>query len=117
MHRMVAVWADCMSDINHISYPFRWGPTGNAAELEQDTLDEITNCVEVVVRTSVGDLVDQPDMGITDPLFKRIPNVVQLSSQINQWEPRADIQLDTFFDTVDTLIRYITLQIATRSTL
>lgn len=106
-----------MTSIGHIGYPFRWGVTGNAAELEQDTLDEIVNCCEVITRTTIGELIDQPDFGITDPLFKKLPNLPGLSAQINNWEPRADVQITTMVDTADDLVREVALQIATRSTL
>lgn len=103
-----------MTDVPHIAYPFRWGPHGNAVELEQDTLDEITNCVEVVVRTDIGALPDLPEMGITDPTFKRITNVNQLSREINTWEPRANVQITTHIDSIDQLVEVVQLQVSTR---
>lgn len=103
-----------MTDVPHITYPFHWGPHGNAAVVEQDTLDEIINCVEVVVRTDIGALPDLPAMGITDPTFKRITNMNQLSREINEWEPRAAIQLTTHIDDVDQLVEVVQLEISTR---
>jgi hypothetical protein len=33
--------------IPHLALPFRWGQVGGAVQLEQDTDEEITNCVEL----------------------------------------------------------------------
>lgn len=103
-----------MTDIGHIAYPFRWGPHGNAVELEQDTLDDIVNCVEVIVRTDIGALEDLPEMGIDDPTFQHTTNVLQLSAQINLWEPRANVQINAKVDSVDQLVEVVTLDVATR---
>lgn len=96
----------------HLPYPFRWGSHGNAVEIDQDTDDEIINCVEVIVITPVGSLVDQGDFGAVDFIFQKNPSVITLTAQINKWEPRANVEITTQLDSVDSLMRLVEIQVA-----
>lgn len=89
-----------MTDIPHLSFPFQWSNNGHARELEQDTDDQIMNCVDLICSVNIGSLVDQTDFGITDPTFTISPDPVLLQHQIEQWEPRAKVGV-TFFNTGD----------------
>lgn len=106
-----------MTDPTHIAYPFRWGAHGNAVELEQDTIEEISNCCEVIIRTDIGVLQDLPEFGIDDPTFTRRVDSNLLGRQINLWEPRAQVQITSKADTIDQLVETVTLQVSTRGQL
>lgn len=82
------------TQIKHISFPFRWGADGHAAELEQDTEDEIVNCIDLIASVSVGSLQDQPDFGITDPTFVVRPDAILIKHEIETWETRATVTID-----------------------
>lgn len=77
------------SSIPHLAFPYSVDRTGHGVELEQDTDDEIVNCVLLISTVSIGGLPDQPDFGITDPTFLLRPPLDVLAAQIHQWEDRA----------------------------
>jgi hypothetical protein len=81
-----ALEAPCMA------WPFRMGGP-DASEIpfvEQDTPEEIAQCVAMVFSVAEGDLVDEPTLGLPDPTF-RIGGVSEatLTSVAQRWEPRA----------------------------
>jgi len=54
--------------IPHLAFPFRL--TGRGANvLEQDTLEEIAQGVQVLVTTRLGERQELPDYGTPDPVF------------------------------------------------
>lgn len=76
----------------HLAFPLDLS-AGSAAVTEQDSLDEIVDCVEVILLTPRGTRDDQPDFGLADPTFRM--NGVDLSEiegTVSQWEPRADVE-------------------------
>lgn len=100
-----------MADVPHLAFPFRWGPNGHAVELEQDSEEEIVNCVQLILACDVESLIDQPDFGITDPTFTLNPNILLLQHQIESWEPRATLDLSNDLDTSDFTIQDIHIQV------
>lgn len=72
-------------------WPFQLNPQQTAIKfVEQDTPQEIAQCVAFVLTTQPGELVTAPQMGLPDPTFKE--NGVsedELEEVIHQWEPRA----------------------------
>jgi phage baseplate assembly protein W len=62
----------------------------SAKYVEQDSTDEIAQCVDAVIRTKRGELVDEPEFGRPDLVFSEGDvDTVALSLLINEWEPRA----------------------------
>lgn len=57
---------------------------------EQDSDDEIMDCVEVLFSTEVGERQEIPDYGIPDMTFRQggIDENV-LTAALSEWEPRA----------------------------
>jgi len=99
----------------HLALPFRF-VNGAAATVEQDTPDEIAQCVEVLLRTVTGQRIEVPGFGIADPLFtqessRSTPNVL---AQIKTWEPRARSAVSDRVESRDELVRNIkvTLEVA-----
>jgi hypothetical protein len=75
-----------------MAWPFRMGGF-NASEIpfvEQDSAEEIAQCVAMVFSVDEGDLVDEPTLGLPDPTF-RTGGVSEapLTSVAQRWEPRA----------------------------
>lgn len=76
----------------HLAFPFDLS-AGSAAVTEQDSLDEIVDCVEVILRTPRGQRVDQPDFGLADPTFRMNGmDASEIEGSVAQWEPRADVE-------------------------
>ena len=83
-----------MPDIPHFGQPFRYS-AGKPVVTEQDTLEEIRDCIRASLRTVVGFRDEAPDFGITDPTFELIPLDTQsILDEIFVSEPRADQLLD-----------------------
>ena len=86
-----------MTDLPHFSQPFRFQRDAlgamSAAVTEQDTPDEIADCVEVTIRTAQGDRATLPEFGRPDTLefaLDRELAQAQLEQALNDAEPRAD---------------------------
>ena len=55
--------------IPHLRIPFRITSSGAADVVEQDSIDDVAQCVEVLLRTRPGDRPEVPEYGIDEPLF------------------------------------------------
>lgn len=77
--------------IPHFDLPFRF--YGNStAVVEQDSNEDIANCVEAILRTPSGTRDDVEQFGTDDLTFSNRPvNIDLLTSQILSQEPRAEI--------------------------
>ncbi len=74
--------------IQHFSLPFRI-VAGTAATSEQDTLEEIRDCVEAILRTPKGSRVELPAFGIPDTTFSAAADAALIEQAVAEWEPRA----------------------------
>lgn len=75
----------------HLAFPLEFR-NDRVVVTEQDSQDEIVDCVEALLSIPLGSLVHQPDLGLADPTFRQ--NGVDLSEiegTVAQWEPRADV--------------------------
>lgn len=73
-----------------LSLPLRLDGTGFAA-VEQDSVDEVEQCVEAILRTPIGDHIDDPELGVPDVAFRSEGIAEDLLDAIAEWEPRATI--------------------------
>lgn len=79
-----------MADITnpHFRVPFFVGKS--VAAVEQDSDEEVRQCVEAVVRTEVGTRIERPEFGIFDPTFQEFPGGVdEIAAAVEEWEPRV----------------------------
>lgn len=75
----------------HIAAPFSFNGTSFAV-VEQDSKEEIRQCVLACLSTFKGSRMDQPDFGIPRHLFERTrrnPNVDDYLRAIEECEPRV----------------------------
>ena len=79
--------------IPHLALPFDFGSDGTANVIQQDSLDEVTQCVVVLLSTNVGSRTEMPTYGIADPAFTTVINTAAISQAIATWEPRAQVQV------------------------
>lgn len=83
-----------MSQPLQMSYPLRF-VNGLPVMVEQDSAQEIAECVEVILRYPAGSCVDLPEFGIPDPTFAQ--NGLDLDvvrDVVEEWEPRAEAVLE-----------------------
>src|SRR5687767_8720500 len=102
----------------HFAFPFRLKASGRSvAVVEQDSEEDITNCVEVLLRTERGSRIEVPDYGIDDPTFHQVsPNdkLTELQAAIVEWEPRAETTLESELSSWDSLKEFIRITVQGR---
>lgn len=77
-----------------MQWPFRMGGF-NSSEIsyvEQDTPEEIEQCVALLLTTRPGDFPDEPTIGLPDPAFRQGGiSEADIQAVVRRWEPRAEI--------------------------
>jgi phage baseplate assembly protein W len=83
-------------DIPHFKYPFQFGPPGQRVQYtEQDSDDELLDCIEVLLSTVQGERIEIPEYGIADQTFRQGGvDTGHILSQIRRYEDRADVNLE-----------------------
>lgn len=102
----------------HFDVPFRlWNDGGLTVPrvVEQDSTDDVVNCVEAAIRTQRGQRLDEPTFGIVEPTFQSLPlNTMDLIGQISTHEERASIVMTETPDRLDTLVDTLTTRVGLR---
>jgi hypothetical protein len=95
--------------IPHFAIPFRINGVRGAVVTEQDSEQEILDCVEVIIRYQHGDRPEKPDFGIPDLTFSEpSPNTNLIKQYVDLWEPRIDMDIgEAVLNQIDPLIQYI----------
>lgn len=85
---------DSAVDTPHFQVPFNFTADG-AAVVEQDSDDDIVQCVSAVCRTPRGMRLESPDFGIDELVLREQgPDKDKLERAIVYWEPRARVSID-----------------------
>jgi hypothetical protein len=107
-----------MSDpvvVPHFDFPFRLATSGHPAVVEQDTIEDISNCVAAVLLTRVGEREVSPDFGSDDFTFQKQPlDVADAAERILLQEPRANVIFEQHPDQFDQLIARVSVRVSTR---
>lgn len=82
-----------MAEVPHLAFPLRMNPDGTLADVEQDTIDDVRQCVHVLLRTEVGSRPLAPDVGIEDPTFTEGLDPVQVATRLEEMEDRAQVTI------------------------
>src|SRR5215831_3748801 len=99
-------------DSPHFDLPFRLLSTG-AAVAEQDTYDDVANCVECIVRTPYGFRDDAPEFGFPSVELLQQPVITsEIREVVDVQEPRAVIVITERPDFYDQLIDRITVEVS-----
>jgi hypothetical protein len=103
-----------MADVPHFDFPLRLFGS-NMATTEQDSIDDIANCVEVICLTPHGWFPELPDFGLTDPTFNLQPlDPHDIVEEISEQEPRAEVLVETAPDKLDNLIARVQVEVQRR---
>lgn len=99
--------------IPHLDIPLRY-VASKPVTVEQDSIEDIINCVEAILRTFRGQRLEAPSFGIEDPSFYNQPIDLQtiLSAVLDQ-EPRAAVLIEQHPDTFDALIDDVLVKVST----
>ena len=104
-----------MTDLPHFSLPFRFATPG-AIVTEQDSLDEIADCVYAILVCPTGFRVESPLFGVVDQTFAMpAPDLDMIRNAIETWEPRASALLAEHPDALDELIARVEVNVQIRS--
>ena len=76
----------------HLALPLRVTANGSLATHAEDSLEEITQNVAVVLRTRRGERLATPQLGIDEPTFVGL-DVEAAFAAVAEVEPRADLAL------------------------
>lgn len=96
----------------HFNLPFRLRKT--ADYVEQDTIEDIANCVAVLLRTHLGSRPEAPTIGVSDYTFMMQPiNKDFIRDEIIAAEPRAVVFITASPDRLDELIDRINVELRT----
>lgn len=95
-----------MADVPRLAWPLRLDPlTGSLAVVEQDSDEDIAQCVKAIALTRPGDRADLPDLGITDPTFGEQPlDLDAIRETYDRHEPRAAVLATTNPDALDSAL-------------
>ena len=97
--------------VPHFAFPFSVNGSSFIVR-EQDSVEEIQDCVTVLVLTPVGSRLVLPSYGTPETLYAQTPvDVDSILTNMNEWEPRASVVLAETLDTLDEKITYIRAQI------
>lgn len=97
-----------MASVSHFAMPFRV-ENGAVVTVEQDSIEEITQCVEACCHTLIGSRIDAPGYGVPDETFKTQtpnPSPAFYLAAVEEAEPRAHLLGQA---TLEGLIRRIVL--------
>lgn len=98
----------------HFQTPFRIGGINGGAFInEQDSVDDIVDCVKTILAFPIGSRQDAPSFGIPDLVFTPITNqkITQVKNAILRWEGRAPIDVDGAPVVTDELIERIMIKV------
>lgn len=90
-----------MADLPHFRMPFGLDEDGHVAEVEQDSIEDVAGCVEVVLRTPRGWRDDNPEFGTPDPTFSSPPDSEDVRAAVSESEPRAEVTVEDDMDAFD----------------
>lgn len=104
-----------MTDVPHFDLPFRF-TSPQAAVVEQDSVEEIAECVLATLLCPLGYRVELPEFGVDDPTFS-MPGVDldAVREAVELWEPRAELLLSQRPDALDELISRVQMHVQVRS--
>lgn len=81
-----------MPGIPKLRVPLEMGASG-LRTVEQDSDEEVTQCVYAVAATPLGHLLADLDFGVEDPTFDQLPyDDGELLSAVARFEPRAEVR-------------------------
>lgn len=79
--------------VPHLAFPLRQAADGGLAVVEQDTIDDVRQCVHVLLRTPIGARPLAPAVGVDDPTFSSGVDGDELAARLEDQEPRATVSV------------------------
>jgi phage baseplate assembly protein W len=101
---------------SHFDYPFSFDVNGHVRVVDQDSEDDIMNCVIAIVKTPLGFRLEAPDFGINEVVFQEGDiDIEDIRAALDLWEERG---IYTVLDNpvlLDELARTVQIQVEVRN--
>lgn len=102
--------------VPHYALPLSFtGINGGARVNEQDTDEDVIDCVKAICAFPIGSRDDEPTFGIPDMLFQQrsqsSANVPALKTAIMRWEPRIAVKVSEDSSGYDELLETLVVKI------
>lgn len=100
-----------MPDVPHFAVPFRF-VGARVAVVEQDSPEEIAQCVEAILATPEGSRIARPEFGLPDQAFTEGgASRREILEAVSVWEPRADVLVEVAPDRFDELVSRVSVTV------
>ena len=76
-----------------LALPLRVDGRGRFATVEVGSIEDVAQCVAVVLATPVGSRVEVPEFGSPRPEFVG-PDLPGMVAAVDEWEPRASLSVE-----------------------
>lgn len=97
-------------DRPHFSYPFVRGADSKIGVAEQDTLEHVNACVNVIIRCPLGFRQERPEFGWPFPEFQTIPiDLGPLEDALTRFEPRATPTISQYADAAEDAVQHVSI--------
>ena len=94
------------------AFPLRFDPvTADFVVVEQDGIEDVSASLEVLLRTITGSRIEVPAYGGGDWVHAMEIDLNEIMAQIAEWEPRAIVDLDLTYDSLDSLVRQLRIEL------
>ncbi|MEH3055488.1 MAG: hypothetical protein PGN13_16040 [Patulibacter minatonensis] len=74
-----------------LAWPLRLADDGRLATVEQDSPEDVQQCVAAILRHRIGDRFDAPGLGVPDPTFAEHVDIAGMVPVVSRHEPRAPV--------------------------
>ncbi|MCB0954657.1 MAG: hypothetical protein KDB12_00710 [Ilumatobacter sp.] len=91
--------------IPHIRWPFGLSPAAGLAVVDQDTIQDVQQCVHVLLHTPRGSRPLAPHIGTDDNTFRADYPAGAVAREVSEWEPRAVVGITPTTSTDGQVIR------------
>jgi hypothetical protein len=99
-------------DTPHFDLPFKMGKSGTVVQ-EQDSIDDIANCVVAILITHFAWRDEAPTFGTVDLAMRKMPiGSDEIMTLIGTQEPRAILVVEEHPDQVDSLVARINIGVS-----
>lgn len=95
-------------DRPHWGWPFVRSGTGGIPVVEQDTVEHVNACVNVIIRCPVGFRQERPEFGWAFPEFQTLPlDLGPLEDALTRFEPRATPDIVQYADAAEAAVQHV----------
>lgn len=97
--------------------PFRLDADGKEVPVnEQDSVEDVGDCVEAILRTPLGFFEDDPDFGYEDPTFTEgRPEMEEVQTAIMLNEERAEVLIEESPDLLNQFVSRVHVNVEVAS--